>query len=167
MCVFFQILSDVSVVVICGSHSGDPALRMTWWNEKNWSLFPRLRLVKWPSISVDNSSDVVPVLLLCSDSMPRPRPWSTDLGPRSWPSRNTAHVTCFSLQENSLSLIVSDLPTNCRAYLRRLTDSKTLLFVILWTVYSVSDVFLLFVWLCSPALELPYNSKLIDWLIDW
>ena len=26
-------------------------------------------------------------------------------------------------KENSLSLIVSDLPTNCRAYLQRLTDS--------------------------------------------
>jgi len=33
--------------------------------------------------------------------------------------------------ENSLSLIVSDLPTNCRAHLQRLTDSKTLLFAIL------------------------------------
>jgi len=40
-------------------------------------------------------------------------------------------VSCILLQENSLSLIVSDLPTNCRAYLQRLTDSKTLLFVIL------------------------------------
>jgi len=36
-----------------------------------------------------------------------------------------------SLQENSLSLIVSDLPTNCRAHLQRLIDSKTLLFAIL------------------------------------
>ena len=45
----------------------------------------------------------------------------------------TAYITCYLLQDNSLSLIVSDLPTNCRAYLRRLTDSKTLLllFVIL------------------------------------
>ena len=33
-------------------------------------------------------------------------------------------------QENSLSLIASDLPTNCRAYLQKLTDSKTLVFVI-------------------------------------
>ena len=24
----------------------------------------------------------------------------------------------------------------------------------------------LFVWLCNPAFELPYNNKLIDWLID-
>ena len=36
----------------------------------------------------------------------------------------------YPLQENCLSLIVSDLPTNCRAYLQRPTDSKTLLFVI-------------------------------------
>ena len=63
-------------------------------------------------------------------------------------------------------LIVSDLPTNCRAYLQRLTDSKTILFVTLWTVYSVNDVFLLFVWLCNPAFELPFNNKLIDG-IDW
>jgi len=34
-------------------------------------------------------------------------------------------------KENSLSLIVSDLPTDCRAYLQRVTDSTTLLFVIL------------------------------------
>ena len=40
------------------------------------------------------------------------------------------HYLLPSLQANSLSLIVSDLPTNCRAYLQRLTDSKTLLFVI-------------------------------------
>ena len=32
---------------------------------------------------------------------------------------------------NSLSLIVSALPTNCRAYLQRLIDSKSLLSVIL------------------------------------
>ena len=46
---------------------------------------------------------------------------------------HTAYITCYPLQESSLSLIVSDLPTNCRAYLQRLrlTDSKTLLFVIL------------------------------------
>jgi len=31
---------------------------------------------------------------------------------------NTAYITCYLLQENSLSLIVSDLPTNCRAYCR-------------------------------------------------
>ena len=37
----------------------------------------------------------------------------------------------YPLQENSLSLIVSELPTNCRAHLHRLTDSKTLLFAIL------------------------------------
>jgi len=44
---------------------------------------------------------------------------------------HTAHITCYPLQENSLSLIVSDLPTNCRAYLQRLrlTDSKTLLLI--------------------------------------
>jgi len=30
--------------------------------------------------------------------------------------RNTAYITCYPLHENSLSLIVSDLPTNCRAY---------------------------------------------------
>ena len=39
----------------------------------------------------------------------------------------TAYITCYLLPENSLSLIVSDLTTNCRAYLRRLTYSKTLL----------------------------------------
>jgi len=44
---------------------------------------------------------------------------------------NTAYITCHLQQENSLSLIVSDLSTNCRAYLLRLTDSKTLLIVIL------------------------------------
>jgi len=49
---------------------------------------------------------------------------------RSSVSRNTAYITCYPLQENSLSLIVSDLPTNCHAYLQRLTDSKTLLCVI-------------------------------------
>jgi len=42
-----------------------------------------------------------------------------------------AYITCYSLQENSPSLIVSDLPTNCRAYLQTITDSKTLLFVVL------------------------------------
>ena len=57
------------------------------------------------------------------------------------------HYLLPSLQENSLSLIVSDLPTNCRASFQRLTDSRTLLFVILWTVYSVNDVFLLFVFI--------------------
>jgi len=41
------------------------------------------------------------------------------------------HYLLPSLQENSLSLIVSDLPTNCRPYLQRLTDSETLLFAIL------------------------------------
>ena len=46
-------------------------------------------------------------------------------------SRNTAYITCYPLQENSLLLIVADLPTNCHAYLQRLTDSKTLLLVIL------------------------------------
>jgi len=56
-------------------------------------------------------------------------------------SRNTAYITCYPLQENSLSLVVSYLPTNCLAYLQRLTDLKTLLFVIIWTVYSVNDVF--------------------------
>jgi len=37
----------------------------------------------------------------------------------------------YLLHENCLSLVVSDLPTNCRAYLQRPTDSKTFLFVIL------------------------------------
>jgi len=41
------------------------------------------------------------------------------------------------------------------------TDTKTLLLVILKTVYSV-NVFL-FVWLCNPAFEVPYNNKSIDW----
>ena len=33
---------------------------------------------------------------------------------------------------HSLSLIVSDTPTNCRVYLQRLTDSKTLLFAVVY-----------------------------------
>ena len=77
----------------------------------------------------------------------------------------TAYITCYPLQETSLLLIVSDLPTNCRAYLQRLTNSK-LLFVIHLKVYSVNDF--LFVWLCNPAFELPYNNKLIQQrLVDW
>jgi len=50
---------------------------------------------------------------------------------RSSTSRNNAYISCYTLQENSLSLIISDLPTNCRAYLQRQTDSKTPLSVIL------------------------------------
>ena len=43
--------------------------------------------------------------------------------------------TCYLLQENSLSLIVSDLPTNYRAYFK----NSYLLF--LTAAYSVNDVF--------------------------
>ena len=50
---------------------------------------------------------------------------------RSSISQKTAYISCYLLQENSLSLIVSDLPTNCGTQLQRLTDLKTLLFVIL------------------------------------
>jgi len=42
----------------------------------------------------------------------------------------TLPVSCLQ-QENRLSLIVSDLSTNCRAYLQRLTIQKSL-FVILY-----------------------------------
>ena len=52
--------------------------------------------------------------------------------------------TCYPLQENSPSLIVSDLPSNCRAYLQRLTDSQTLL-----------------------LFELSSCHVTINWLIDW
>jgi len=50
---------------------------------------------------------------------------------RSSINGNNAYISCYTLQENSLSLIISDLSTNCHAYLQRLTDSKVLLFVIL------------------------------------
>ena len=45
----------------------------------------------------------------------------------------TLHVTYEYCKRTvgNMSLIVSDLPTNCRTYLQRLPDSKTLLFVIL------------------------------------
>jgi len=54
---------------------------------------------------------------------------------RSSTSRNTAYITCYPLHENCLSLIVSDLKTNCRTYL------QSLLFAIPSTFYSVNDVF--------------------------
>ena len=75
---------------------------------------------------------------------------------------------CYLLQENSLSLIVSDLPTNCRAYLQRPTDTKTLLFVTLSTVYRVNDA-----WnYLSDCVTQPSSCRitinwLIGWLIDW
>ena len=57
---------------------------------------------------------------------------------RSSTSRNTAYISCYALQENCLSMIVSDLPTNCRTCLQRLTDSKTLLLKMkMKIVYSV------------------------------
>jgi len=71
---------------------------------------------------------------------------ATHRGPRNEHSNFTGVVTFRLLlaaprdgsvlvwEENSLSLIVSDLPVNCRACLQRLTDSKTLLFVILRSV---------------------------------
>ena len=68
------------------------------------------------------------------------------------------------MQENSLSLIVSDLPANCRAHLQRLTDSKTLFFVIRWTVYSVNDVF--FKNYLSDCVIQPSSCHItINWLI--
>ena len=105
------------------------------------------------------------VLLLRTDSFPNRRLQQIkNCSIISSISRNTAHITCYPLQENSLSPIVSDLPTNRRAYMQRLTDSKTLLFVILYTVYSVNDFLL--VWLRNTAFKLTYNNKLTDWLTD-
>ena len=71
---------------------------------------------------------------------------------RSPTSRNTAYISCYLLQDNSLSLIVSDLPTDCRAYLQRLTDSKTL---ICYSGTSHKQRH----WMLSKILKLEWNIK--------
>jgi len=61
-------------------------------------------------------------------------------------------LSCYLLQDNSLPLIVSDLPTNCRAYLQRLTDSKTL---ICYSGTSHKQRH----WMLSKILKLEWNIK--------
>jgi len=63
-----------------------------------------------------SNSSSLKMNILCVDSKPK------NCSIRSSTSRNTAYITCYRLQEDSLSLIVSDLPTNCRACLQRLTN---------------------------------------------
>jgi len=46
--------------------------------------------------------------------------------------RQTERQTDRQTHGHSLSLIVSDTPANCRVYLQRLTDSKTLLFAVVY-----------------------------------
>ena len=60
---------------------------------------------------------------------------------RSLTSSNVASATSYLLQETCLSSVDCDLPTNCYPHLQEGADSKTLLFVIVETVYSVNDVF--------------------------
>ena len=73
---------------------------------------------------------------------------------RSSTSRNIAHIT-HCMQYNSVSLIVSDLPTNCRA----LTDWKKLFYLLLFK-YSVNDVFLI---ICPTVLSRCHIAT--DWLM--
>ena len=76
-------------------------------------------------------------------------------------SQNTVYTTrLYLLQETSPLFIDCDLSTNWHAYSQRLTDSKTRFFLlkqfIVWTT----------LFLCvTPAFELPYANKLMDWLI--
>jgi len=70
---------------------------------------------------------------------------------RSSTSRNTAYITCYPLQEISLSLIVSDLPTNGRAYLQGLTDSKPNLFYLLFFEQFTVWMAFLFVGVIQPS----------------
>jgi len=106
------------------------------------------------------------VLLLRTDSFPNRRLQQIkNCSIISSISRNTAHITCYPLQENSLSPIVSDLPTNRRAYMQRLTDSKTLLFVF-FTQFTVWMIFYLSDYVIQPSSWHITTSWLTDWLTD-